>query len=243
MHIRHMHVEPNYECMSQDAANFVIDAIAKKPDLVLCLSVGDTPKRTYEILVERYLAGHFRTDALTVVKLDEWLNLPSMHLSTCEAYLINRVIEPLKISRTRFVSFDSDAHDHVEECCKVEAMLGYLGGIDLTVTGFGINGNLGKNQPSKESSFIGAHVEKLCDSTRKHPMLHSVDGVTLGWTLGIANVMQSKAVVLLATGEHKRNPLRRLLTGTITPEFPASLLRKHPDCHLFCDWDAFSGPS
>ena len=56
------------------------------------------------------------------------------------------------------------------------------------------------------------------------------------------NIMQSKDIVLLASGEHKRNPLRRLLTGTITPEFPASLLRKHSDCHLFCDWAAFSVP-
>ena len=85
MHIRHIHVEQDYECMSQDAANFVIDAIAKKPDFVLCLSAGDTPTRTYQILVERYRAGHFRTDALTVVKLDEWLNLPSMHPDTCQA--------------------------------------------------------------------------------------------------------------------------------------------------------------
>ena len=115
------------------------------PNLLSRYSDIDTPTRTYEILVERYRAGHFRTDALTVVKLDEWLNLPSMHPDTCQAYLIERVIEPLNIGRTRFVSFNSDAHDHVQECCEVEAKLGYLGGIDLTVTGFGINGNLGKN--------------------------------------------------------------------------------------------------
>ena len=52
MHLRHIHLEPNYECMSQDAASFVIDAIAKKPDLVLCLSAGDTPKRRIALDVE-----------------------------------------------------------------------------------------------------------------------------------------------------------------------------------------------
>jgi galactosamine-6-phosphate isomerase len=240
--LRHIHIEPNYECMSSRAAEFVIDAIAQKPDLVICCSTGDTPKHTWDIVAKRYGAERFQTDNITIVKFDEIFGLPFMHPSTSEAYLRERVIDPLKIPLTHFVNFDPTGPDPSEECSRVEAKLHDLGGIDLTVTGFGINGNLGKIQASAESGVSDAHVEKLYDSTCRHPMLQSVGGVTLGWTLGIADVMQSKAVVLLASGAHKRLPLHRLLTGTISPEFPASLLRKHPVCHLFCDWDAYSEP-
>jgi glucosamine-6-phosphate deaminase len=51
----------------------------------------------------------------------------------------------------------------------------------------------------------------------------------------MADLLQSRHIVLLVTGAGKREALRRLLCGTITTDFPASLLQLHQNVVLLCD--------
>jgi galactosamine-6-phosphate isomerase len=75
-------------------------------------------------------------------------------------------------------------------------------------------------------------------------MLSSVNGrVTYGLTLGMAEIMQSRKILLLVSGAHKRLQLRRLLTPEISSQFPASFLWLHPDVTLLYDRDSASGSS
>jgi galactosamine-6-phosphate isomerase len=60
-----------------------------------------------------------------------------------------------------------------------------------------------------------------------------------GLTLGMADLIQSRHIVLLVTGPTKREPLARLLTGRISTEFPASMLQLHNDVEILCDTAAF----
>jgi glucosamine-6-phosphate deaminase len=57
-------------------------------------------------------------------------------------------------------------------------------------------------------------------------------------TLGLATIMAAREVVVLASGEAKREPLARALDGPVTPEVPASLLQRHPRCLVLADRDA-----
>lgn len=54
---------------------------------------------------------------------------------------------------------------------------------------------------------------------------------TLGLTLGMADLLESREVLLLVSGEAKCGPLGRLLAGRITTDFPASILHLHPPSH------------
>jgi galactosamine-6-phosphate isomerase len=63
--------------------------------------------------------------------------------------------------------------------------------------------------------------------------------VRYGLTLGMADILQSRQVLLLVNGLHKREALRRLLDDrTVSPRFPASFLWLHPDVSCLCDADA-----
>ena len=64
---------------------------------------------------------------------------------------------------------------------------------------------------------------------------------TYGLTLGMGDIMLSRAILLLVSGAHKREPLRQLMQPAITTQFPASLLWLHPNCHLLCDRDVAQG--
>ena len=47
--------------------------------------------------------------------------------------------------------------------------------------------------------------------------------------MGIATILESKAIVLLASGASKNAAIERLRSGEQNEQFPASALWKHPD--------------
>ena len=73
-------------------------------------------------------------------------------------------------------------------------------------------------------------------------MLASARGVPeYGLTLGMADLMRSRRVLLVVSGAHKREVLARVLRGGLTTALPATLLRMHPDTLCLCDRAAAEG--
>jgi galactosamine-6-phosphate isomerase len=56
-----------------------------------------------------------------------------------------------------------------------------------------------------------------------------------GLTLGMANILQSRTILLLASGKRKRAVLERLRRPQVTPQFPVSFLWLHPNATVLCD--------
>ena len=50
---------------------------------------------------------------------------------------------------------------------------------------------------------------------------------TRGVTLGIADILRARRILLLANGAEKCEQVRRMVAGTIDPSFPASFLALH----------------
>jgi glucosamine-6-phosphate deaminase len=53
--------------------------------------------------------------------------------------------------------------------------------------------------------------------------------------MGMAEILQSRAILLLVSGRQKVAPLRRMLSGRVTTRCPASFLWLHPDVTVYCD--------
>ena len=235
-------VHGDYEEMSRRAARAILQRALHKPDLLLCTATGSSPTRTYEIVAESW---HDRPDLsgrMRVVKLDEWGGLPPDDPATCEAYLRKHLLNPLDISDDRYLGFRGDAPDPEAECRDVCERLGAWGAIDLCVLGLGVNGHLGFNEPA-EALHPHAHVATLSPESLAHPMVRDRQTpVGYGLTLGMADILQSRQVMLLVNGWHKRDVLRRLLDErVVTPRFPASFLWLHPDVTCYCDAAAAAG--
>ncbi len=233
----------DHEAMSRHAAALVTEEIRRRPDLLLCAAAGSTPTRTYEILAAQQRTEPHLFDALRVLSLDEWGGLETSHPATCESYLRKYLIRPLGLSSERYIAFRSNADDPDAECRRTQTILEEYLPIDYCILGLGANGHLGLNEPA-ESLKPFAHVANLAESSIRHPTLASVKGrVTYGLTLGMAEIMQSRKVLLLVSGAHKRQQLQRLLKPEISSKFPASFLWLHPDVTLLYDRDSASGSS
>jgi galactosamine-6-phosphate isomerase len=231
-------VLPDYKTLSQRAAELVVAELRAKPTSLLCLASGSTPTRTYELLAlegakEPTLFEHCR-----IIKLDEWGGLSPGDPATCDSQLRTTLVSPLGLTE-RYVAFESNPLDPNAECARIAAWLDQNGPIDISVLGLGINGHLGFTEPAEYLQAF-AHVAQLSQASLAHAMLaQSNIRPTYGLTLGMADLIQSRRVLLLVTGPTKRDPLERLLTGRITTEFPASMLQLHNDVELLCDVEAF----
>ncbi len=230
-----LHVHKDYEAMSRAAADRIVEAVKAKPDALLGLGTGATPERLYALLVERRRAARSLFARARFVQLDEWGGLARGDRATCAMYLRTRLIEPLGVDSRRFLAWDSRSPDPSDECARVAAWLKEQGPMDICVLGLGRNGHLGFNEPA-DALQPGAHVTELSPATLHHSMLHAAKGVVqYGLTLGVADIMHSREIVLLVSGAAKAAQLRRAFLGGVTAQCPASILRLHSALSVFCD--------
>lgn len=234
-------VEDDHETMSRRAAAELMDALAARPDLLLCVASGATPARAYDLFAAE---GRARPEAfrrLRILRLDEWGGLAGDDPGSSEAQIHRQLAAPLGVAADRYFAFRGDAPDPAAECARLRQVVAEQGPIDVSVLGLGLNGHLGFNEPAAELQ-PHAHVAELSQTSREHSMLASARGVPrYGLTLGMADLMCSRRVLLVVSGAHKREILARLLGGGLTTSLPASLLRMHADTLCLCDRAAAEG--
>ena len=140
---------------------------------------------------------------LRIIKLDEWGGLPHMHPVNCEQYLRKHLLDPLAIPGKNYISFASDPLDLQEECNRVRLELESQGPIDLSILGLGTNGHLGLNEPGPYLEPY-CHKARLSEETLQHQMIASMkQKPAYGLTLGMMELLSSKKIILLITGQNK----------------------------------------
>lgn len=227
----------DHEAMSRAAAGLMAEAVAQNPALLFCAASGGSPTRAYELFAADKQMG----TQLRVLKLDEWAGLAMNDPASCEAYLQRHLISPLGLPPERYISFDGAAADLPAECEALQQRINDAGPIDLCLLGVGVNGHLALNEPA-DALQPGCHIATLADSSKGHPMLAG-RGTPLsqGLTLGMADIMHARRLLVLVSGAQKRDVMEKILSRKITPHFPASFLWLHGNVDFLCDEAALAG--
>jgi len=229
----------DHNTLSREAASLIIEELKKNKQALLCAATGASPTGTYTSLKHTFDQQPELFSRMRVIKLDEWGGLPMNNPSTCESYLQKHVIGPLNMTNDRYISFQSDPKDPAGECARIQAELKRSGPIDMCILGLGMNGHLALNEPE---SFLEAetHVAKLSASSLEHPMIGETGmKPSYGLTLGMANILQSRCILLLISGSKKKEITSTLLNRQISTALPASFLWLHPNVVCLVDREAF----
>ncbi len=226
----------SYETQSQAVADAILSQVARKPESVLCLATGDSPLRTYQLLVEKAKAVRMDFSMTHFVALDEWVGIPPDNSGSCKYFLTKNLFGPLAISSDRIHLFDALTSDIKSECAAMDDIIQDLGGIDLMLVGIGINGHVGFNEPGV-STELYSHVIQLDEVTQKVGQKYFKERVEIkeGITLGFQHIRQTKMVLLIANGSKKAEIITKMLEGEITSDCPASILRKHSNSYVYLD--------
>jgi glucosamine-6-phosphate deaminase len=140
--------------------------------------------------------------------------------------------------------FRVEAGDLDAMCKSYEETIARHGGLDLVMLGLGPNAHLASNEPGRRLDSPTRPVTLLPETVA----YIETDAVNLALaggavsdravTLGLATILAAREVVVLVSGAAKRGALASLVEGDVTPEVPASILRRHPRCTILVDRDA-----
>lgn len=231
----HIQIAKDYSAMSARAGDFIVSELKERPDLLLCASAGGTPTEPYAQLAARYARQPQLFKKMRVVQIDEWVGPAPTHPATCRYDLQTKLLTPLSIEPSRFRGYKSDAFDPHRECKTMSEWLAKNGPIDICILGLGLNGHIAMNEPA-DALVSHVHVSKLTPQSQKHAMLATLKRKpSRGLSLGMADILSSRIILLLVNGPKKRAILRRTLESKVTTRLPASFLHLHPNVIVFCD--------
>lgn len=233
----------DYDHASRVAANIISAQVIMKPDCVLGLATGSTPIGTYEELIRRYEQGDLDFSKVHSINLDEYRGLSPENDQSYRYFMNTHLFDKINIDKKNTYVPDGLEPDKEKACRDYEEIIRVHGGVDLQVLGLGHNGHIGFNEPGsvfeKET-----HCVTLSETTREaHArFFNSMDEVpTEAYTMGIGSIMQAKKIVVIVTGEGKREIVKKAFQGPITPEVQASVLQLHSDVILVGDEAALAG--
>jgi glucosamine-6-phosphate deaminase len=231
------------ETLAAALATRVISAIAHQPGLVLGLPTGRTPQPLYAAL--RRLTAQERVDwsRVRTFNLDEFIGVPASSPASYRGYMQLELFGSVGIGERQIGFLDGTAPDLEQECRRYEAAIAAAGGIDLMILGVGANGHIGFNEPGAQL-HARTHVAELQPGTRASNAAlfggHASRVPLRALSMGMATILQSRTVVLMATGAAKAAATASLLQGPITTTVPASFLQLHPAVRVMLDRAAAS---
>jgi glucosamine-6-phosphate deaminase len=230
--------------MSELAADRMLELIKAEPDAALLVATGSSPLQSYEALARRVQQENVDTSRLRIFQLDEYLDLADDDRRTLYGWMKRALLDPLSIPEANVVRLPSRVDDECEVRRSYEEAVRAAGGFDLAILGLGPNGHVGFNEPPSgpdaPTRIIELTPESIVSNSQYWGGLDQTPRRAI--TAGMDLILDSRHVLLIVPGEHKRDILHQTVEGPETPAVPASYLRRCAG-ELICDQAAWGdGP-
>ncbi|CAG7927139.1 unnamed protein product [Penicillium olsonii] len=243
-------------------ADYIISRIqAFKPTpeqpFVLGLPTGSSPEFIYKILVQRHRAGEISFKNVVTFNMvspptltattptkptqDEYVGLPRDHPESYHSFMYKHFFSHVDIPPQNINILNGEATDLTAECAAFEARIARYGGIELFLGGVGPDGHIAFNEPGS-SLNSRTRVKTLAYDTilaNSRFFGNDVDKVPrMAMTVGIKTIMESREVVIVATGAHKAIAVQKGLEEGVNHMWTLSALQLHQHPLVVCDRDA-----
>lgn len=229
----------DYQSLSLQAKELILAALQQKKDSLFCVATGASPLGAYQLLASTYEQQPALFEQVRLLKLDEWGGVPMQEPQTCEVFLQKYLIQPLRIPASRYFGFNSDPENPQLECDRIQAIIEQQGPIDLCLLGLGSNGHVAFNEPG-EFLLPQCHIAALSGASLQHSMAKAMrQPPAYGMTIGMGAILSAKKVILLISGNNKRQATEKLLQKRIATQLPASFLWLHPAVECVIDNQVF----
>lgn len=226
------------EQIADRAADRIETLLTAKPHAVLGTATGSSPLPLYDELVRRYEAGRISFKEVTGFMLDEYVGLPEGHPERYATFMERNLRSRVDMAPGALHGPDALAEDLEEACRRYEADMAAAGYCDLQILGIGVDGHIGFNEPGGPLDSV-THVDVLTEQTRRDNARFfdgDIEAVpTHCLTQGLGTIMRSRELVLIATGQNKAQAVAHLVEGEISPQWPATVMQRHPRALVLVD--------
>lgn len=236
-------IEPNYDSVSEWAANYVAARINEaKPTaehpFVLGLPTGSSPLGMYRNLVRLYKEGKVSFKNVVTFNMDEYCGIPREHEQSYYTFMWTNFFSHIDIHRDNVNILNGNAENPAAECHRYEEKIKSYGGIDLFLGGVGPDGHIAFNEPGS-SLTSRTRMKTLTRDTiiaNSRFFDNNVDLVPkTALTVGVGTIMDARSVLLIVNGHNKSRALHHGVEGGITQMWTISALQMHPKSIIVAD--------
>jgi glucosamine-6-phosphate deaminase len=229
------------ESVAKITHQYLQNLLDKQDTVAILLATGNSQIRFLEALIA--LEG-IDWSRIILFHLDEYLGITSDHPASFRRYLRERVEE--KVCPQQFYYIAGDTLQPIAECDRYTRLLENQP-IDLCFLGIGENGHLEFNDPAVADFQDPAKVKLVkLDHVNRQQQVNTAyfanlaDVPQYAFTVTIPMICHAKKIICLAPATRKAQVVKTLLTGNITTNCPASILRQQPQATLFLDVNSAS---
>ena len=197
-----------------------------------------------EFLATLAATGGIEWPRVTGFHLDEYLGMDEAAPQSFRRFLLDRLVN--KVDFGEFHGLRGESEDAAAECRRYAGLLDE-DPPDFAVLGIGENGHLAFIDPpfcdfNDPEPVKVAELDEVCRTQQVHDGAFAAleEVPTDALSLTIPTIMSRPKLFAIVPGPAKAQAIKGVIEGPIETACPASILRNHPDAHLFIDRDSAS---
>ncbi len=216
--------------LQQECEQALTAAVEDRGEATFMVSGGSSPEALYKSMSNSDLPW----ESIYVALVDErWVDFA--HDKSNEAFVVKSLIQN-KAAATNLIGMKNTAESAQEGLADCEAAYQQLAQpFDITILGMGSDGHTASLFPNANGLQEALTTDALCAAINAHPS-EVTGAITERMTLSLNGLLQSKALVLLLTGEEKLNVFRAAQAGTDVNEMPIRALLQQDKVPLTVYW-------
>lgn len=214
------------------------EVIERQGEARIVVSTGSSQFEMFQALIKEDIDW----SNIEVFHLDEYIGIPLTHKASFRKYLFERFINLVPVRKFHSVDVEGNIAERIailtEEVRRKP--------VDLGIVGIGVNGHIAFNDPPADFDTREAYiVVKLDDKCKLQqvnegwfPAIKDVPDEAVSMT--VWQIMQCNTIISIVPHAVKADAVFRTLAYKITPDVPATMLKLHPEWHLFLDKESAS---
>lgn len=238
-------VSPNREQLGIEAASAVAERIREIQSRKETVNMifASAPSQN-EFLQHLKNAEGIDWSRINAFHMDEYIGLESDAPQNFATFLVDRLFNHVAIGN--FYRINGNASNITDEIARYTALL-EENPVDIICMGIGENCHIAFNDPHVADFNDPATVKVVeLDETSRVQQVNdgcfaALDLVpTHALTLTIPTLVKPAHAFCIVPGPLKAQAIKYTLEAEISPEFPSTILREHPDARLFVDKESAS---
>ena len=220
------------------AAALVNAAIAKQGYARILLSTGASQFPFFD----EFVKADIDWSKVEMFHLDEYVGISEDHPASFKRYLLDRFVNKVNPGKAHLINGQGNPEETIAQ---LTALLNEKP-VDVGLIGIGENAHIAFNDPPAD--FYDTRAYKVV--TLDQRCLQQQIGE--GWfknvdetykqaiSMTCPQIMKCKSIISVVPYKVKAEAIYNTLTRDLTPEVPATLLKQHLDCTVYCDADSAS---
>lgn len=218
------------------AAALINEAIAAKGSARILLSTGASQFPFFDEFVQRDIDW----SKVEMFHLDEYVGISKDHPASFNFYLTNRFVNKVNPGKYHLIDGTKNPEETIAE---LTALLNESP-VDVGLIGIGENAHIAFNDPPADFADKNAYkvvtlAERCLEQQIGEGWFKSKEeAFKQAISMTCDRIMQCKHIISVVPYAVKAEAIAATLANDVTPDVPATLLKKHADTTIYCDPDS-----